>query len=491
MNHTPQPGAWRQIRAILLPLLLPTRHQVNPPQLAGLLLILPALLLGIRLVQAVFFDRELIWWHAVEALAVGLFGSAALLLIPVFAMMMSWFFWQFSPTNATLLPGLRRRLPWASAVVVLGLPLLLTVFALLDEPPPAPALLWLAEVVFLLGMVVSLRSQAGSIGLVVLALGLFWGASGDAAGQLPWSWLALPWLAVPLGLLLMAGLLRWVFAFRGDLHQQSWLQIAKQFTPSGDTSQSGYTHWAATYWFALYLARRCQAGGKAARTLFCAATGPQLHWTFMLNGYIGLTLLMLALLESRTFFPDAFVPLTALPLFYLVFLALIALINPITAQRVIWQTRTEQALLTLAERAPGNAEQTRLLLGYLVWQALLRWGVAMLLALAGSWRYGLEFLQPVHVCTVGLSLLPGMAWVVYHYGASASSTGPYDLKSILGWVGLNLALNTIAVALLFNASDRLAWLWCATMGVSALLILAWRWRRALRVACMLPAGRAD
>jgi len=69
-------------------------------------------------------------------------------------------------------------------------------------------------------------------------------------------------------------------------------------------------------------------------------------------------------------------------------------------------------------------------------------------------------------------------------------TGPNYLGGLLGWVLLNLALSAVAVGLLFNAPDRHAWLWCVTMGASALLIIGWRWRQALRVAHMFPAGRA-
>jgi len=490
MNHTHRPGAWRQIRAILLPLLLPTRDQVNRPLLAGLLLVLPALVLGIRVLQAVFLDWELTWWDPVEALAAGLFGSAALLLITSFSLMINWLSWQFSPTNATLLPGLRRRLPWAGAVLVLGPPLVIAALILLDKQAPVLALGWLTGVVFLLGMVVSLRSAPVSFGLMALALGLFFWGAGDPAGQLPWRWLALPWLAVPLGLLLTAGLLRWVFALRGDRHQRYWLATTRQAKLSGDASLADDSGWVGPRWFALYLASRCRAGGRPVRTLFCAATGPQLHWTSNLNSFVGLMLLMVVMLESQQLFAEPHVVLMALPMFLLPFPALIAVMYPIIAPRLIWQTRTEQALLTLAERAPDKAQQTRLLLRYLVWQALLRWGLALLLALAVGERYGLEFLQPLHVCTVGLSLLPGMAWVVGNYAVLSVVTGPNYLGGLLGWVLLNLALSAVAVGLLFNAPDRHAWLWCVTMGASALLIIGWRWRQALRVAHMFPAGRA-
>ncbi len=413
---------------------------------------------------------------------------------------------QNHPTVAHLVPGHVRNLRMAALLSWLILSALagLLVWAAQEFSASLPVGLLLCATAGLLVIWAHLDGwRLGTVGALLwaAALALQWGW--------PAGWLALldvwqtllahPWWLLAAGMLIQAQLLLRFFGHGDNVHRARYARLLRQQS-GGTATDAGawYGRWsrggsverwaslarsdaAASAWLRRLLSTACpHPASVMARAEF--VLHGRLHWvrllatgSLLLAGLMLLVVVMFFVWELGTLL----LLLTAL-----LGLPLGATLNGFGGfglPGVLWQTRREQALLTLLPGMPQGAAQTRAIVRLQLRQFLIAWGTGapMTAALFHVMKQPLLAAVPLAVLPVGVLLVV----------RTPAKRRPPDV-----WLGLLplaatlvLASGLAAVAAFAGQPPILVML--ATTLASSAVLLAWRWRALDGLPQAMPTGR--
>lgn len=451
-----------------------------------LLATFPLLTMGIAVMGSYRGSTSL---SASVLLIAALIGIGFVLLLILF----TWFFLlvhsvalQYSPANARLAPNLKRHAQWALALPILLLSGLAAMLFGFRSIGASTSVAWLISVLALLALVASIRSKWMIAPLVAATqLPLFANLSAFSLSEI--AGFGSPYLQLVLGLLMCILVLHWTFAMRADQHMQKRQQFAEiQMAMQGNPqfARRKMPKFLSAY---TYLLRARLQHAQDALALLPFSLGPQAHSSSTLVQIVLITMAVSAYLffliardpsaskGDELFHVFLFFPMFALMQFVFVFVALNAL----------YQTRIEQGLASLAPRMPTHRLQTRTLLGYLLRQYFLLWGVSLLVAIASCTLFAPSPLMRDAIYLVCFCLLPLSVCLLRNH---AVTKGPQD-SLLIHSLMLCVAIFGVALAALIYLPSLAVWMPCTLIAVTTLLFLKWRWNKLLNMAAVFPAGR--
>lgn len=435
------------------------------------------------------------WASLVKIPLFGLVASAAILACMALVVIAMWLAHQFRPTHVTLVPHLRARLPQAAALfcATVAVVCALATAAWLTEM--RPVLVGLGALGIMLALIVAARSATG---MVVLFCGALAGFADHAEAQ-QWTGaakalLATPAFGIPVGVAVTIFTVYWTFAMRGDKHMDHAKSTSSmQWALTAPTKAASPTAFLDMAAFKRYLSRRLkETGAPAGQAHLLLALGPTFHWvtgvtsTLLLSCFTAGLVLVLRLVLSEEQ-PGSWSILVATQLGALG--AFNLLLFQDMARTSIHQTRQEQALLVLAERAPSPAAQSRALIPYLLRQYLTVWGFSTVTIIGfGIWT-DLAVLEFRLVSCVAFALLPCTTFLIRDYAQDDYA------KRLAGWMNGILpvfAINGALILIALLVHMQFSLIWCLGMAVLTAGLCTWRLRRVSRHGeLLLPAGRAS
>lgn len=423
-------------------------------------------------------------------LIAALIGIGIVLLLILF----TWFFLlvhsvalQYSPVNARLAPNLKRHAQWALALPIFLLSGLAAMLFGFRSIGASTSVAWLISVLALLALVASIRSKWMIAPLVAATqLPLFANLSAFSLSEI--AAFGSPYLQLVLGLLMCILVLHWTFAMRADAHYQqrqkfAEIQMAIQGNPQFarrkmPTFLSAYS----------YLLQRQLKRPQKELALLPFALGPQAHWSSTLfqiaatamaiSAYFFFLILRdpAATKEDEGFHFFLFFPMFAVMLFMHIFVMLNA----------VYQTRVEQGLVSLAACSGSQQQQTHTLLGYLLRQYFLLWGVSLSVAIASCTLLAPTSLMRDAIYLVCFCLLPFSVCILKNHAKTQGSQDSLVIHTLM----LCVAIFGVALTLLMKLPVISVWALCAVIAVLTTGTLIWRWHKLLAQAAVFPSGRS-
>ncbi|MFZ3002961.1 MAG: hypothetical protein WA071_21790 [Undibacterium umbellatum] len=426
------------------------------------------------------------------ALAIGIGVAVGVLLVFWFVLLVPSVALQYSPANAGLVPQLRRNMKVALAIPVLLMPAILAL-TLVTHLKGLFFQSWLIGVFAMLVYVATLRSKWVVIFLVLLSqLPMWWGNRFSLDPQASWNQ---PALLMLVGLGLTAAILHWVFAIHGDQHfkrEESFSMIQKAMNGEEVTS----THYSLRFfnpydllmrWCMVKVDKTGRAPAAVAQ-LIPFAFGAQVFW---LTSFVsvalmsaGLSIYFAVFLHHSSKFAEndmglayaaAMVAFVMLPVIYVSML-----------RATMYQRKGEHSLLLLAAALPPQAEQTRIVLHFLLCQFFGLW-LLTLLIVAVTMHFSPASTNAAEMAWLAcFCLLPLSVMSLYNYARIRSR---YETALLLAFaLPAFLGLASLGMLKLWPALP--VWLICLLIVLVTLPILRWRWQILMQANAVFPAGRA-
>ncbi|MFZ6756928.1 hypothetical protein ACO0K9_06875 [Undibacterium sp. Ji50W] len=429
------------------------------------------------------------WIPILLALCLGLSMALGLLLLSWMLMLVPSVAMQYTPANARLVPQIKRNMQYALAIPTLLLPALLAV-ALNFQSQSNFFKIWMLGVFALLVYVATIRSKWVLILLVIMS-------------QLPiWigTKISLPdtgiWNQPVLMLLITVGLtalvLRWLFSIHGDQHfkrEQNFAEMQKMMRGEEVPMNQYPLSFISPYDFLL---RRCmkkvQRFPETVSQLIPFSMGRQVFWLTsfmsMLLMCVGMCVYFIFFLRHSGKFDDKDILLAYfVPVASFIFLPIVYSSVVLTS---VNQRRGEQSLLCLAARLPGVKQQTVLIAGFLLRQALCLWFVTTVIVCLTVYFSSAGPTMNGSVWIGCFCLLPLSVMSLNNYAVMKSR---YDFALLIG-VAMSVLPGLVLVILYVKFLPCPAWFICAGVAVGTGIVLRWRWNQLMQVAAVFPVGRA-
>lgn len=410
-----------------------------------------------------------------------------------------WIHMQFHSPRYSLVPHVRRYLPWVAGVYVL---LVAGGFATVFQTGnssgkvfEAWVCLWLLYVVPVSVGIARLRMpKVTVVGQVLFLLVITRQLHIEFLPGLPARQaMGITVGLVGLGLAIVAAVMRWTFALRGDTHLAQCAATFKMEALFGAGGGSQVLQHSRIDWlFARFLAAKTRgvASARRARQLLPLVSGNSYHWTTFVSVAVLCALGGMLLLTGVYLVLPLGVQRGAIDALAIVSIIGFAAVLPAqhanATQYWAFATCKEQGLIGLTEFAPPRQAQTAVYLRHWVSQYFLQCTLALVLALAvWTLHFGhTSRVTPWQVAAIVACQLPVGAWMVRNY---ALEDGTHFLKG-LRYLAVSLTLMGCSAVLHFQYAVPAA-LVCAVLLAFTLLALAYRWKRFAGNPAMFPAGR--
>lgn len=450
----------------------------------ALLSVIPLLSIAICLLLSLSSSNEIrLKWFALAAL-VGLATDVVLILVLWFILLIASVALQYSPSNASLVPYLKRNLQWALALPIIVLPTI-PVIALYFKDGELSALTWLGGVIVMLVLAALARNKWMSLILFAIAQVPVFLRRNIVSPESLKSFNQ-PMLLIPIGLILIALVLHWIFV-KGDYLFKRREQFVKvQEAMQGNTKRdfSGVLRIFLPYYLRS-LEQRLQRQENAGQ-LLPFVLGPQVHWSSVFLQGLGMAILM-GLYGFFLLFKDARasdnVPLILMSLtsFILMPIAYIAAI-----QVSLYQSRGAQNLLSISPAVTSNRMQTRVLLRYVMQQYFILMGILFVITVfVCEWVLTSVLVRHI-IYLVYFSMLPLSLSLVRNYAQMQSAMDIRMARILLRW----FVLISVLLMIVNFIPWITYWMLCALIAVSTAALLMRRWNKLMRLDAVFPTGRA-
>lgn len=477
----------RQIGAIWMQ---PVYQRINMEEkkvLLGLIAAMPLLGLGLALWVVLYSDtvsRGRIIWIASSGFALDLF----LICIIWFVGLVATAAQQYTPANASLLPHLKRNLQWALAIPIIMLPLLPAAMAILWESKVHFALVWLFCVIGALSLVAAIRNPI--IFLVACAGGFLPMLSKRMQVAFPPLFdLTMPILLIPITILVVAGVLHWTFKKNESLFKRkdriNKMQEALKENTGSDVF--GLQQLFASPYRSL-LNRKLMRKAKPARLLpYCL--GPRLHWTNVIFQIIGMAISMSIFIifigKNMTFSETESDRFPFIFMFLLVFL-----ITPVAyvaaIQNTLYQTRGEQALISLSPAVTSMHMQNRLVFKHILKQYFFMVATIFLFTMIACELMVQSELVRHAIYLICCSFLPLSLVLTRHYGKMQSVLDTRMARALLAV----FALASASIFTVFGSPSIPYWIVCGALLFTSAALMAKKWKKLMRMPAIFPVGRS-
>ena len=451
-----------------------------------LLSAIPLLVIAIYLLLSISSSDEISLGKIGLMALIGIAADFILLLIFWFIMLTTSAAQQYSPANAALVPNLQRVLQWAIAIPVIILPLLPAVISFFINNEFV-LLIWFFGVIVSLVFVASIRMPNLIFFIAVI---------GFLPMLLSWKKYSLslldiwntPLLLIPAGLAIIVGVLHWTFVRNDALFKRRERLNKMQEMMKGNTKQSDFSiqgFFASPY---LFLLKRQVEKKANAQKLLPFSLGPRLHWTNVIlqiiSLAIGIGLVAFLFISSASkenggeHIPYAL--MIVFPLFT------ILVVYPINIQNTLYQTRAEQALISLSPTVTSMSLQNRIFLGYVLKHYLfIHVGIFLFTVLACELSDLNDFVRH-SIYLVCCSVLFQSLILTRDYGKMQSILDTRMPRALLA----TLALSSISIFITYAVPSISYWILCSAIIIVTMLLIARQWKKTMLIQAIFPAGRA-
>ena len=482
-----QASMMRQIGAIWMQPVYQRFNMEEKKALLGLIAVMPLLGLVTALCVALYSDaasRGQTLWIASSGFALDLF----LICITWFMGLVSTAAQQYTPANASLLPHLKRNLQWALAIPVITLPLLPAATALLLDNKVHFALVWFIFAIGASSVVATIRSPI--MFLIACASSFLPMLSKRMQFAFP-SLLKLttPMLLIPVAMLVVAGVLHWTFKKSETLFKRKDRinKMREAIKENTGSDVFGLQQMLASPYRFLLNRKLMRKANPAQLLPFCL--GPRLHWTSVILQIVGMTISMSVFVifigKNMTFSETESERFPFIFMFLLVFL-----ITPVayvaSIQNTLYQTRGEQALMSLSPAVTSINMQNRL-----VFQHILKQYFFMLAAIFVFTIIACELLVPSEVVRHAIyliycSLLPLSLLLTRHYGKMQSVLDTRMVRALLAV----FALAGASIFAVLGSPSIPYWIVCGAIVLVSAVLMAQKWKKLMRMPAIFPVGRS-
>lgn len=488
------------MKALINIWMLPVYVRLNMDSRRSLYLLLALFPIGGQLIAgAIFFSKGAEAKLSVFPIAflLSLAAGVAMLVFAWFLFLVMNVGMQYSPANAALVPGLKRRLQMALAlpiVVISTLAVVIVSFAA-RKFTMFPAFVCILFFAYFLGV---MRSQwlvipaviSSQIPLFLMKNKLF---DADTIDLLK-NGLAFEIVLLLASVLLLWGVLHWFFALRDEAHFKMHKR-SLAMRQGMNSREVPINQLAARFnspfltWMQMGI-RRSQVSTNAVARLALApfALGPRLHWTtlfvqlfLMIAAGVLMVLLMGAIsgFKNKEFtsgfslgFPA--VMLIGFPLFFCG-----------SSFFALYQTRTEQALFSLTPAVTDQRDMDRVLAHYMLRQFLILLSASVFCSLLLV-QFAKEFPLTGELLSLGSSCLFVLVLAMTHpYGKMKAATDHPLMK--LGLIAAVLLV--FGIVMTIWVSNQIAWWLSAAIVIVTSVISMLRLQRNARTV-QFPVGRA-
>ncbi len=392
---------------------------------------------------------------------------------------------QYTPANASLVPGLKRNLQVALAIPVLLLPL---GFACLNHDHFS--LSWFFGVVALLIYAAAIRTQWAYVVITLLFLTPIAFDKGKSFFIDPtWNQPVL-FFAVGLGLTVLV--LQWVFKLHGDqhfTHKENFAMMQKQMNGEEISNRYYSLNFINPYTLLLRLSmKKVKRNPAKAGDLMLFSLGAQVFWMtsfFSVVFMAALLFIVFAVLGNHSSKFDE----KNIGLAYFVGLVSLIMLSPIYSSIVrslVYQRKGELGLLMLTAKLPDPHQQGRLLLQSMLRQFLGLWLTTTFIFGSAIYLLQTSTRMSAIIWIISFCLLPVSVLSLNNYARMEST---YQ-TSLLAAMGIPVVLGIISIVVYVQSGFISAWQICAAITLTTAIILYWRWLRLAKVTVIFPAGRA-
>lgn len=429
-----------------------------------------------------------------------LLSLAAGLAILVFA----WFVFlvmnigmQYSPANAALVPGMKRRLQLALGVLLMVVAVLSVLITALvtHKVTMLPAFI---SVLFFSFFVGSMRSQWIVVPAVMTSQVPMLLDRNDLLNDNIFKTLSQGWgfefVLFVASVSLLLGVLHWFFALSDEAHFKMHKR-SLALRQGMNSREIPINQFAARFHspFLMWMQKCIRSSQVSSRInaklkLSPFVLGPRLHWTtifIQLFLMISLGVMMLLLMElisgpkRKEFFMGFSVGFPAmiligLPLFFCAY-----------SFFTMFQTRTEQALFSLTPAVIDQRDMDRVLTHYMLRQFAILMGASLVFGFVLS-QYGLELKWMNEFLSLGLSCMFMFALGMTHAFREMKAVTDHPLlKLTLVSVGLLL----LGIVMTIFISSQIAWWLSSAIVITTSVTLMFRLKRNAQTV-QFPVGRA-
>lgn len=392
---------------------------------------------------------------------------------------------QYTPANASLVPGLKRNLQVALAIPVLLMPL---GFACLYHGHFF--LSWFFGVVALLIYTAAIRTQWAYVVISLLFLApIAFDRSKSFFSDLKWNQ---PVLFFSAGLGLTALVLHWIFKLHGDQHfrhKENFAMMQKQMNGEEISNRYYSLNFVNLYALLLRLSMtKVKRNPAKAGDLMLFSLGSQAFWmtSFFSVVFMAAFLFMVfAVLGNHSSKFDE----KNIGLAYFVGLVSLFMLPPIyssMARSSVYQRREELGLLMLTANLPDAHQQGRLLLRSMLRQFLGLWLTTTFIFGSACYLLQTSTRMSAIIWIISFCLLPVSVLSLSNHARMKSI---YQ-TSLLAALGLPLVIGIISIVVYVQSGFIPAWRICTAITLATAVILYWRWHRLTKVTVIFPAGRA-
>ncbi len=429
------------------------------------------------------------WTRIPFALLLGVGFSLCLFVFLWFVLLVPSMAMQYSPSNAGLVPQLKRPMLWALGIPVMIIPGFMAAFLGINKGGFSLQA-WLICLLAMLSYIATMRNKWAVFVLIFMTqIPMLFGKDNK------WQELSLwnhPVLVLILGTGITVLVLQWMFSRRGDQHFQRQQELAlMRKGMNGNENQANNNGLKFINPYA-YLLRRClekvASATASAEKLMPFSMGVQVFW---LTSFLSMVVMGLGFTVYFMFFiyrssnPDA--TESAIPYFTaMVSFIMLPFLYVSIVRASIYQTRTEQGLLHLAPALPRQHQQTKLWLSFLLRQFFTLWVVTTLIVVI------LAYFSPASESIVqafwiaSFCVFPLSVMSLKNYAVMKSRYESVLLAALV----VPAILGNILCPLHFRFPQFPVWVICGLLAATTGLILRWRWQQLMKVAAVFPTGRA-
>lgn len=436
----------------------------------------------------------------VFALALGISLLALLVIVFYvwFVMLIQNIGMQYSPANAALLPRIKAIMQVAIAlpIVLCALIATLIAWAITKQFSMLPSFVCVVVTVFFMLIV---RSQWAVIPMVIsFQLPVILKRMGvqNMEQQIEQTLgISLDFLLFFLSLIILVASIRWVFSTKDEnlfnMHKRT---VSFRRNMNGDKAyETKFMHAFSSPFFTWmnFRVRRALQAGVAKHTrqqLISFSLGPRLHW-------LTISTQLLAMLIWGLFSVFVITRLSSKPNddfvngFGLGFGAIVLIAQPLLMGLQLfyslYQTRVEQALISLTPVVQNSMQQDRILQQYLFRQFFILYGISLLVSVLICWLVFPFELKSAAMMLFVSTIFP-MVLVITRDHAKMRSASDHSLLKILL---ICIAVFGVFFFALLLLPLQLIWLYCASIFIVSLVLLI-KSLQSRRRTTMFPVGRA-
>jgi len=436
----------------------------------------------------------------VFALALGISLLALLVIVFYvwFVMLIQNIGMQYSPANAALLPRIKAIMQMAIAlpIVLCALIATLIAWAITKQFSMLPGFVCVVVTVFFMLIV---RSQWAVIPMVIsFQLPVILKRMGvqNMEQQIEQTLgISLNFLLFFLSLIILVASIRWVFSTKDEnlfnMHKRT---VSFRRNMNGDKAyETKFMHAFSSPFFTWmnFRVRRALQAGVAEHTrqqLISFSLGPRLHW-------LTISTQLLAMLIWGLFSVFVITRLSSKPNddfvhgFGLGFGAIVLIAQPLLMGLQLfyslYQTRVEQALISLTPVVQSSMQQDRILQQYLFRQFFILYGISLSVSVLICWLVFPFELKSAAMMLFVSTIFP-MVLVITRDHAKMRSASDHSLLKILL---ICIAVFGVFFFALLLLPLQLIWLYCASIFIVSLVLLI-KSLQSRRRTTMFPVGRA-